>query len=461
MSAPTPGPRTRQTPLPASVLPLLLLLTAAACTLQGPLETPTDPAVVVPPPPGWLAEMDAFYDQALRVPGLEDRTFSPELWWEVALPLLEVERGFRMEEVGRSAEGRPLRHVAWGEGPVGVLLWSQMHGDESTASMALTDLFRFLGEHPDHPLVRGLRESISLHFLPVMNPDGAARFQRRSAHGIDLNRDARALATPEARALKELRDRLEPDFGFNLHDQGVGYRAGNSTRGTAIALLAPPFNQEREVNPVRRRAMEVAAVMRVALEPYLAGHMARWDDTFNPRAFGDLMTFWGTSTILVESGGWEGDPEKQFLRKLNFLGLLAALEVIGDGSYAGVDTALYSDLPENGRPIGDLLIAGGTLAVPGLPAIRADVQVNFRHPLGERGGSVAEVGDLAEVVTRDTIDAAGLYLVPLEEALQRRGDGGVQVAPGSPAFLSLSRDAEGREVVWEIRGDVDPERRRP
>lgn len=420
----------------------------------------------VPPPPPWLAELDALYDRELRVPGLEDRTFAPETWWEVAEPLLGEGTGFRTEEIGRSAEGRPLRHVQWGNGPTRVLLWSQMHGDESTASMALADLFRFLGEHGDHPLVEGLRGSTTLHFFPVMNPDGAARFQRRSAHGVDLNRDARALVTPEARALKALRDRLEPHFGFNLHDQGVGYRVGNSTRGTAIALLAPPFNREREVNPVRHRAMEVAAAMRIALEPYIAGHLARWDDTFNPRAFGDLMTRWGTSTILVESGGWEGDPEKQFLRKLNFLGLVAALEVIADGSHAGLPTALYTDLPENGRVIGDLLIRGATVAVPGLPPAALDVQVNFRHPLAERGGSIADIGDLADVTTRDTLDASGLYLIPLEEALQRSrsvppGVAGVQFAPGAPAFLRLARDPEGRDVVWEMRGDVDPARRRP
>lgn len=52
----------------------------------------------------------------------------------------------------------------------------------------------------------GLRKGTTLHFLPVMNPDGAARFQRRNAQGIDVNRDARALASPEARALHALRE---------------------------------------------------------------------------------------------------------------------------------------------------------------------------------------------------------------------------------------------------------------
>src|SRR5690606_25595235 len=100
----------------------------------------------LPAPPAWLDAMDRLYDAQLRVPGLEDRRFKPEQWWQIVHPLVDDARGFRREEVGRSAEGRPLQHVSWGDGEKRVLLWSQMHGDESTASMALADLFRFLGE---------------------------------------------------------------------------------------------------------------------------------------------------------------------------------------------------------------------------------------------------------------------------------------------------------------------------
>src|SRR5690606_19296011 len=114
---------------PIVLLPLLLLASAA---------THASSPAPAPPPPAWLAGLDARYD-GLRVAGLEDRQFAPEDWWAVATPLLAADRGFTVEDIGRSAEGRPLRHVAWGEGPVRVLLWSQMHGDESTASMALAD----------------------------------------------------------------------------------------------------------------------------------------------------------------------------------------------------------------------------------------------------------------------------------------------------------------------------------
>jgi len=432
----------------------------------APADTPAT-ATPVPPPPAWLPALDALYDAGLRAPGLEDRRFSAEHWWSVATPLLDRRRGFDVEEIGRSVEDRPLRHVRWGKGRTQVLLWSQMHGDESTATMVLADLFRFLGEHPDDPRVKQLRANTTLHFLPLLNPDGAARFQRRNVQGIDINRDARMLATPEARTLKALHDRVKPAYGFNLHDQRVGYRAGDSDRGTAIALLSPPYNHAADVNDVRTRAIEVAGVIRTALEPYLAGHIARWDETFDPRAFGDLTTQWGTSTVLIEAGGIDGDVQKQHLRKLYFLGLVAALDSIATGRHAGVPHALYRDLPENGDVWPDLLVRGGTLAVPGRPPARADLLVNFRDPLAETDGAIGGVGDLPQKARR-TIDARGLFIVPLpgraggravvedDDDADESPRAPLPLTPGARARFVLSRDPQGREVVWTLDGSVDP-----
>src|SRR5690606_897808 len=340
-----------------------------------------------------------------------------------------------------------------------VLLWSQMHGDESTASMALADLFRFLGEHPDHPLVQRLGQGMRLHVLPIVNPDGAARFQRRNAQGIDINRDARALASPEARVLHALRERIQPDFGFNLHDQQVGYRAGDSARGTAIALLAPAFNEAREIDTARGRAIEVAVAIRAVLEPYVGGHIAKWDDTFNPRAFGDLTAAAGGSTVLIESGGMEADQNNQRLGTLNFLGLVGALDAIATGAHAGLPQSAYDELPRNGMPWPDLLIRGATLVVPGQQPARVDVLVDFREPLLERGGRIRDIGDLSDTRARRDIDAGGLYIRPLAPPSPHADPAGF--APGAPAYFMLSRDAAGTDLVWTLAGDVDPASQTP
>ena len=49
-----------------------------------------------------------------------------------------------VSQIGTSLEGRSIHQIQAGTGTISVLLWSQMHGDEATATMALFDIFRFL-----------------------------------------------------------------------------------------------------------------------------------------------------------------------------------------------------------------------------------------------------------------------------------------------------------------------------
>ncbi|HEY8470436.1 MAG TPA: serine hydrolase [Longimicrobiales bacterium] len=401
-----------------------------------------------------VAELLSLHDR-YRLPALEHREFTHAEYWSAVGPIVDGAANLSREEVGRSAEGRPLYLVRFGSGPTTVLLWSQMHGDESTATMALADIFNLFAKAPAAPRVRALAERLTILFIPMLNPDGAERFQRRNAQGIDVNRDARTLATPEAQTLKAVRDRHQPAFGFNLHDQNVRTRVGNTDRLAAIALLAPPPDATRQESPGLLRAKKVAAAIRTAIEPLVPGHIARYDDTFNPRAFGDLMQSWGTSTVLIESGGWRDDPEKQYLRRVNFVAILTALEAIATGAYEQADVAAYETLLENGRAVNDLLVLGGTVVVPGLPPYRADLAVNFDEPLERKGGRIVEIGDLAEVEARDTLDARGLFVHPLPAALSVAPGGGRWIQVGAPASFALRRGPDaGSEAVAVVEAGV-------
>lgn len=401
---------------------------------------------------GRLAEeLGALHDR-YRLAALTSRRFTHEQFWDAVGPLVDSSARIERAEIGKSAEGRPLYVLRYGTGPTRVLLWSQMHGDESTATMALADLFRFFAE-AEHEQARRLRERLSIWFLPMLNPDGAARFQRRNAQGIDVNRDARALVTPEARALKAAHERFRPDFGFNLHDQNVRTRVAGTDRLAAISLLAPPLDAAGSDTDVRLRAKHVAVVVRRAIEPLVGSHVSRYDDTFNPRAFGDLMQQWGTSTVLIESGGWREDPEKQFLRKVNFVAIVAALDAIATGEYARADVAAYEELLENGQAVNDLLVLGGTVVVPGLEPYRADLAIDFAQPLARRGGRIAEIGDLADSDGRDTLDARGLFLHPIASALSNGPNARVSLGVGAPADFTIRRGKDSRsEVVWIVEG---------
>ncbi|UJH89705.1 hypothetical protein LZ575_11585 [Antarcticibacterium sp. 1MA-6-2] len=133
---------------------------------------------------------------------------------------------FSLQEVGRSIEGRELYLLSTGTGKTNIFLWSQMHGDESTATMALFDIFNFLRSEGFEEEKQELLKNVRLHFLPMVNPDGAERFERRNTLNIDLNRDALRLQSPESQTLKRVRDSIKPEFGFNLHDQSKYYNVG-------------------------------------------------------------------------------------------------------------------------------------------------------------------------------------------------------------------------------------------
>ena len=387
-----------------------------------------------------------------RVAAIAERRFTHSQLWNAMAPAL-ASPALRTEEIGKSINGRAIRAVTFGRGRTSVLLWSQMHGDESTASMALADIFGFLAATDHDPLRERLGRELTITFVPMLNPDGAELFQRENAAGIDVNRDGRQLSTPEARALKALRDRLRPDFGFNLHDQNARTRVGPRGVQAGIALLAPAHDESRSYNPTRSRARLVAATIASIIEEGIPGRIAKYDDSFNPRAFGDLMQQWGTSTVLIESGALPDDPQKQRLRALNVAAILGALDAIATGYYTTANPEAYESLPRNTSGASDLLVLGGRLVLPGQPPLLADLAINYDDAVAKTDGRVRDVGDLREMVAIDTVSADGLFLHPLPAALTRNA-GGVWLRLGSPAAIEIRRGPEPTSALVRTIGSV-------
>ncbi|MEL6925574.1 MAG: M14 family zinc carboxypeptidase [Bacteroidota bacterium] len=336
------------------------------------------------------------------------------------LPLLEQlkkQRGFDLQVLGQSYEGRDICEVKWGNGPFKVLLWSQMHGDEPTATMALLDIFHFLSVSDDFDALRNeLRQQLTLYFIPLLNPDGAERYQRRTALDIDLNRDALRTVTPEGKILKDAVFRLEPDFGFNLHDQSIYYSAGNSDKTATFSFLAPAYNYEKTVNERRADAMKLIVQMDRTIQYYLPGQVAKYNDDFEPRAFGDNIQKWGTRTILIESGGLRNDPEKQRMRKIHFVMLLEAFRQISRKGYKKETTADYFNIPDNDRLFFDLVIRKARLEDEGRSAT---LDIGYRRDeinTEDAGGfysrrSIADLGDLSVFKGYEEIEASQLQIV--------------------------------------------------
>lgn len=371
--------------------------------------------------PDCCAPQASAISEHYRVSAIATRKFTHAQFWSALEPILRSP-GLRVSEIGRSVQGRPIRAMTFGDGAITVLLWSQMHGDESTATMALADLLSWFadGRRGDDPLRDRLASRLRIVMVPMLNPDGAELFQRENAFGVDINRDARNLVTPEARALKALRDSIRPAFGFNLHDQNARTLSGKDERQVAIALLAPAADEERTYGPARTTARLVAAEIAAVLNAEIPGRVAKYNDAFEPRAFGDLMQQWGTSTVLIESGAMAGDPEKQRLRALNVAAILSALDAIATGRHLAADPRAYDDLPTNARAAVDVVVRGGTLVLPGAEPLRVDVALNYEESLARLDPRVREVGDLASVIALDTVDATGLFMHPAPSMLTER-----------------------------------------
>lgn len=333
-------------------------------------------------------------------------------------PLI-VQRGqdFTVETLGQSIKGRDIYQLAYGKGAVKVLLWSQMHGNESTATMALFDLFNFLeGNGDDFDSLRNLiRERLSLRFIPMVNPDGAEVFQRRNSLDIDLNRDAIDEATPEARILKTAREAFQPAFGFNLHDQQIYYNAKGSNKPATISVLAPAYNEAKQINEVRKKSMQVIVGMNRILQEVIPGHVGKYDDAFEPRAFGDNFQKWGTSTILIESGGYPNDPEKQYIRQLNFMIILSALYEIATENYHQYEVEDYFAIPDNDNKLMDLIVRNVKINQRG-QFYEVDLGIKQQEYSLDSGyrlsGSIVDKGDLSVFYGYNELDAEGLEFKP-------------------------------------------------
>jgi hypothetical protein len=180
---------------------------------------------------------------------------------------------FKVDKAGESAQGRDIYLIKLGTGKTKLFLWSQMHGDEPTATAALMDIFNFFNDKNSfHDLKKFLLSKLSIYFLPMVNPDGAELFQRRNIFEVDVNRDAISQQTPEGKLLKATFDTLKADIGFNLHDQGRNYSAGNSSRSAAISFLAPSPDHNRSITPARENAMKLICQIFTTLNEFIQAH---------------------------------------------------------------------------------------------------------------------------------------------------------------------------------------------
>ena len=324
----------------------------------------------------------------------------------------------QISEFGESYEGRKIPIVSVGTGPCKVLAWSQMHGNEPTHTAALLDLISLLISFPSDPIVESILSNCTLSMILMLNPDGAERYTRRNAQGIDINRDALELQTPEGRLLRKAVEELKPQFALNLHNQSPRTAVGdNPPRVAAFSLLVPPIDEADTQTETVIHAKQLAACILRAVDPHCAGMISRYDADFMPRCFGEWVQQQGVATLTLEAGGWttasiEGSP----LVRLHLLGLVDVLEAIAKKTYLDADSRNYDALPRsNEHPLLDVVLQNAVLV--GRDSVRsyhANLGINFAKLDSDnpRCGKIVEFGDLSVTTGKRVLDCSNLWCLP-------------------------------------------------
>lgn len=263
---------------------------------------------------------------------------------------------------GISVLGQKIPVYKFGKGQTKILLWSQMHGNESTTTKALLDVFNFLTS--SHEVAKVLLSSLQFMIIPMLNPDGANAYTRVNANGVDINRDFVALSQPESQFLVSVFEKCQPQFCFNLHDQRTIFSVGDTSLPATLSFLGPAADAQRTVTPSRRISMQLIAAINKQLQNYIPGQLGRYDDTYNENCAGDHFQSQGVPTLLFEAGHTGTDYQREETRTWVYESLLASFKAINDQSYLSFNEQDYLEIPENQKNHLDVKILNAVFVNP-------------------------------------------------------------------------------------------------
>ena len=310
---------------------------------------------------------------ALKATALENRYITNA---HIEPLLTSLTKQFSQIILGTSEGGLPIHAIQIGTGSKRILIWSQMHGNESTTTKAIFDLFNYFDSSDSKELL----EACTLFIIPILNPDGAKAFTRLNKNQIDLNRDAKNLTQSESKLLRSTFESFKPHFCFNMHGQRTIFSAGNTPNSAALSFLSPSENDQRSITITRQKSMEIIQVMNKTLQPYLPNQIGRYDDGFNDNCVGDYFQSNGTPTILFEAGHFPKDYKREVTRKYMVLALISAIDYIANSTISGAGYKPYFDIPENDKQFYDIIVRNA-LIDSSKPTCFDDIAIQYTEVL--------------------------------------------------------------------------------
>lgn len=353
----------------------------------------------------------------------EQSLFGRYITLEKIEPILSrLNKNDNLQVIGKSVLGKNIYSYVIGTGKTKILLWSQMHGNEGTTTKALFDLLNLLND--DSELAKELLSHFTFFAIPMLNPDGAERYTRINANEIDLNRDFQNLTQPESQLLRRLYDEFQPDFCYNLHDQRTIFAAGETKNPATVSFLAPSYNEARDINEVREKAMEVIVAMNTVLQRFIPNQVGRFDDAFNLNCVGDTFKYLGTPTILFEAGHFQNDYHREMTRKFIFIALVSGLKYIYENDVVCNETIEYFNIPQNKPLFYDFIYKNIKIHYDNKQII-TNFAIQFLEVLKE--GEIEFVANLSEIGELDSnfghfeYDAEGAKYSDDEDSIPKLG----------------------------------------
>jgi hypothetical protein len=263
---------------------------------------------------------------------------------------------FENSVIGYSEQQKPIYSIDVGQGSLKILIWSQMHGNESTTTKSILDLLNWFRRYESDEILTKILEVCHIKFIPMLNPDGASLYTRFNSNQIDLNRDAVQQSQAETKAFFNCLDAYKPNFCFNMHGQRTIFSAGEDEFPATLSFLAPSCDEALNINNTREKAMQLIANASKSLEAFLPNQVGRYDDAYNPNCFGDYIQGLDIPTILFEFGHYPEDYCRNETRKFGTLSLLKMFHEISNSMDIKFNTDSYFKIPMNAQKYLDIII---------------------------------------------------------------------------------------------------------
>lgn len=277
---------------------------------------------------------------------------------------------------GTSEAGRELYVATVGTGPTHVWLQGRIHGNEPYGTDTLLDILRSAGSNGSGTWSR-IRDELTLHVIPMYNPDGSELYIRHtilqdgSERRIDLNRDwaPNAFAAKESQAWYTYWTQVKPDFGLDIHHQGLKYDDSDNAITMSLGISLSPSGPtlptvKGGLYDVQTRQMQ--GQVYEALQRYGSINIDRYSVQISATDYVELDIKGGVSSAVMIGLNWNGlnptghshpmvffetyggsigQKSRGKAIRQNVLGTAALLEGLATGSTWDVDPMVWHNIP--------------------------------------------------------------------------------------------------------------------